>query len=138
MLHKGAKFGCDFGLGPLFLHVGDFVHTDQHDADALELLLAEDRLAGGLGVADAGEGVVGRCFGETGVDAVVFDIADGDAEGGFGIAAGEFAVFGAEQAGLVATGKPGAETFDAESYEGLTRISVQAEQVSPRAPALAA
>jgi hypothetical protein len=31
--------------------------------------------------------VVGRCFGESGVDAVVFDIADRDAEGGFGIAA---------------------------------------------------
>jgi hypothetical protein len=32
------------------------------------------------------EKVVGRCFGESGVDAVVFDIADGDAEGGFGVA----------------------------------------------------
>ncbi len=32
------------------------------------------------------KGVVGRCFGESGVDAVVFDIADRDAEGGFGVA----------------------------------------------------
>jgi hypothetical protein len=55
------------------------VGLHQHDADALELLLAENRLAGDLGVADAGERVVGRCFGESGVNAVVLDVADGDA-----------------------------------------------------------
>ena len=128
-LDEFAELGPHFGLGPLFLQVGDFVHTDKHDADALELLLAENRFAGGLGVANAGERVVGRCFGESGVDSVVFDVADGDAEGGFGIAAGEFAVFGAEQAGLVATGEPGAETVIAALFEALVEaVDEAAEQ----------
>ena len=73
----------------------------------------------------SGERVVGKYFGESGVDAVVFDIADGDMQGGLRIAAGEFAVFGAEQAGLVATGEPGAETIVAALLETLVEAMRQ-------------
>ena len=69
---------------------GVVVH--QHDGDALELLLSEDRLASRFGVADAGELVVGRRFGESGVDAVVLDVADGDAQGRIRVATSELGV----------------------------------------------
>ena len=116
LLHKGAEFGLDLGLGPLFLQVGDRVDTDNHDADAFGLLLSEDRLAGGFGVADAGERVIGRRVGEAGINAIVLDVADGDAQGGFGVAEGESAVLGAQQARLVAAGEPGAEALFAGRF----------------------
>ena len=51
-----------FGLSPLLLQVGDAIDASNHDGETLGLLFAEDRLAGGFGVADAGELVVGRSF----------------------------------------------------------------------------